>query len=102
MGNDAELTVTPGPRYKVVNFLKDSRLGGLDWTYLGDTMTGHKRIQKLGDLLVDIINKNITGDFIETGVWRGGSSVFARAVLSAMGETNRISYVCDSFAGLPP
>ncbi|KAL3770007.1 hypothetical protein ACHAWO_013383 [Cyclotella atomus] len=32
----------------------------------------------------------------------GGSSIFARAVLAAIGETNRLSFVCDSFAGLPP
>jgi hypothetical protein len=38
----------------------------------------------------------------ETGVWRGGSSIFARAVLSAYGQTDRVSYVCDSFSGLPP
>ena len=37
------------------------------------------------------------------GVWRGGASVFARAVMSAYGETDkRVSYVCDSFQGLPP
>jgi len=100
--DDAELSVIPGPRYKVTNFSKEKRAGGKDWVYLGDTMTGWLRIQKLGDLLIDVINNNITGDFIETGVWRGGSSIFARAVLSAMGETDRISYVCDSFSGLPP
>jgi hypothetical protein len=36
-------------------------------------------------------------------VWRGGSSVFARAVLTVLGEADkRVSYVCDSFSGLPP
>ena len=40
--------------------------------------------------------------YTETGVWRGGSSIFARAVLAAFGETKRLSFVCDSFAGLPP
>lgn len=35
-------------------------------------------------------------------MWRGGSSIVARAVLAAYGATDRISYVCDSFAGLPP
>eukprot|EP00804_Cyclotella_cryptica_P026712 CCRYP_007948-RA/>CCRYP_007948-RA protein AED:0.18 eAED:0.09 QI:0/0/0.25/1/1/1/4/165/291 len=54
---------------------------GADWTYLGDTMTG----------------------IVQTGVWRGGSSIFARAVITAHGEAqSRTSYVCDSFAGLPP
>eukprot|EP00970_Alexandrium_tamarense_P015438 scaffold5170_cov200-Alexandrium_tamarense.AAC.12 len=36
-------------------------------------------------------------------VWRGGSSVFVRAVLTVLGEADkRVSYVCDSFSGLPP
>ena len=43
-----------------------------------------------------------TNNSAETGVWRGGSSIVARAVLAAYGATDRISYVCDSFAGLPP
>ncbi len=42
------------------------------------------------------------GDLIETGVWRGGASIFMRAVLRAHGVTDRAVYVADSFEGLPP
>ena len=84
-------------------YRKGNREQGKDWTYLGDTMTGTKRLNNVRDLLIDVIGNNIEGDYIETGVWRGGSSVFARAVISMLGEEGeRISYVCDSFAGLPP
>lgn len=79
-----------------------ARKAGHDWTYLGDTMTGFKRLDNVRDLLTDVVQNNIEGDYIETGVWRGGSSIFARAVLYVNGQPNRISYVCDSFHGLPP
>ncbi len=80
----------------------DLRKGGLDWTYLGDTMTGSLRLNSLKKLLHDIIQNEISGDFIETGVWRGGMSIFARGILQANNQTYRKSFVCDSFQGLPP
>ena len=38
----------------------------------------------------------------ECGVWRGGASIFAKAVLAAHGEAGRGVHLVDSFAGLPP
>ena len=103
--NDAELTVHPtgGNKKMPANELEiEKRRGGEDWTFMGATMTGWKRIDNIRILLQDVIKNNIKGDYIETGVWRGGASVFARAVIAAYGEAeNRVSYVCDSFAGLP-
>jgi hypothetical protein len=98
----AELSASPDIVVKIHNFDPKKREGGKDWTYLGDTMTGHKRIKNVLDLLTAVLDKGIPGDYIETGVWRGGSSVYAKAVLVANGDTQRRSYVCDSFAGLPP
>jgi len=104
--NNAELSVVPrmGPSVRQANkFNAENRKGGKDWTYMGATMTGWKRLDNVHNLLQDVIENNIEGDYIETGVWRGGSSVFARAVITAYGEAEtRVSYVCDSFAGLPP
>ncbi len=78
------------------------RGSGLDWTYLGDTMTGVARLNSLKLLLEDVFLHGIPGDYMETGVWRGGSSIFARAVMRSYHEGHRMSYVCDSFQGLPP
>jgi len=83
-------------------FEAEKRQWGEDWTYLGLTMTGCDRVQNVQDLISDIIKKNVSGGYMETGVWRGGSSIFARAVMRAYGEGNRKLFVCDSFAGLPP
>jgi hypothetical protein len=104
--NDAELSVPPGIGKSVIGASKFNalqRIGGEDWTFMGATMTGWKRLDNVRMCLQDVIQNKIEGDYIETGVWRGGSSVFARAVISVFGEAeNRVSYVCDSFAGLPP
>ena len=42
------------------------------------------------------------GDLIETGVWRGGTTIFMRALLKAHWITNRCVWAADSFEGLPP
>jgi len=99
----AEYSIEPsfGPPTKVA-LNEDRRRGGLDWAYLGDTMTGSLRIKSVRGLLQDVFSKNISGHFIETGVWRGGMSIFARGVIRAMNQTHRKSFVCDSFRGLPP
>jgi len=34
-------------------------------------------------------------------VWRGGASIFARAIVQSYEQRHRVSYICDSFAGLP-
>jgi O-methyltransferase len=43
---------------------------------------------------------NVPGDLVETGVWRGGGTIFMRAALAAHGIYNRTVWVVDSFAGL--
>jgi hypothetical protein len=100
---------------KVVTFLERRRLRimrtfefdavkraeGRDWPPLADTMIGLKRLDNLQFCTESIIKNNIPGDLIETGVWRGGGSIFMRAVLKAYGITDRTIWVADSFEGLP-
>jgi hypothetical protein len=38
---------------------------------------------------------------IETGVWRGGATIFMRAMLKTYGVADRTVWVADSFEGLP-
>ena len=101
----AEKSVRPALGVKqnsVTGFDYSLRQGGQDWTYLGYTMTGFTRLNKLRELWVDVFEKKIPGDFIETGVWRGGSSIYAKGIIDAYGQSHRQVYVCDSFQGLPP
>ena len=84
-----------------IPFNQTARELGEDWPILAHSMAGNKRLLNIQQLAEDVINKNVPGDFIETGVWRGGSCIFMTAVLRAYGITDRNVYVCDSFQGLP-
>jgi hypothetical protein len=59
------------------------------------------RLDNLRGCIEDVIRHNIPGDLIETGVWRGGATIFMRAVLRAHDVTDRTVWVADSFEGLP-
>ncbi len=74
---------------------------GRDWPSVAHTMVGLKRLQNVQFCAEEIIKNNIPGDFIETGVWRGGSTIFMNAILKAYNITDRVVWVADSFQGLP-
>jgi hypothetical protein len=59
------------------------------------------RFDNLQACIVDVLMRGVPGDLIETGVWRGGATIFMRAVLKAYGVTDRTVWVADSFEGLP-
>jgi hypothetical protein len=65
------------------------------------TMLPIARMDNLRACIEDILNGGIPGDLIETGVWRGGATIFMCAVLRAHGVTDRNVWVADSFEGLP-
>lgn len=44
------------------------------------------RLKNVELLLKSVIDEQIQGDYVETGVWRGGSSAFARGVIRSNGE----------------
>jgi O-methyltransferase len=77
------------------------RQEGLDWPVEAETMIGLKRLNNLEACIIDVIRRGIPGDLIETGVWRGGASIFMRAVLKAYGDQERLVWLADSFQGLP-
>ena len=82
-------------------FDQAARTDGKDWPTEADTMIGLKRLENLQYCVTEVIRKNVPGDLIETGVWRGGASIFMRAVLKAYGDQTRLVWVADSFEGLP-
>jgi hypothetical protein len=59
------------------------------------------RLDNLQECIIDTIERGVPGDLIETGVWRGGATIFMRGVLKAYGVTDRRVWVADSFEGLP-
>jgi len=85
-------------------FDESKRATGQDWPtpLLAHTMVGLQRLDNLQMCIESVIADKIPGDFIETGVWKGGSTIFMRGILKAYGITNRRIWVADSFEGLPP
>jgi O-methyltransferase len=53
-----------------------ARTEGRDWPANAHTMVGLKRLGNLQSCIEDIIENDVPGDQIETGVWRGGATIF--------------------------
>lgn len=83
-------------------FDRKSREIGMDWPSRAHSMIGRKRMLHLQRAAEFVIANRIPGDFIETGVWRGGACILMRAVLKAHAVTDRRVWAADSFQGLPP
>lgn len=90
-------SITAGDQQPYDPALRDE---GRDWPQFAHTMIGRKRLDHLHECLDIIRNETIPGDVIETGVWRGGASIFMRGYMKAYDQT-RIVWAADSFSGLP-
>lgn len=77
------------------------RRDGKIWPGYAHTMIGLRRLDNLQECVETVLKDGVEGDLIETGVWRGGSCIFMKAILAAYGDDRRKVYVADSFEGLP-
>jgi O-methyltransferase len=94
----------PGRDVRLVErgtFDKALREEGRDWPADAETMIGMKRMANVRACVEQVIKDEVPGDLIETGAWRGGATIFMRAILKAYGVTDRTVWVADSFEGLP-
>lgn len=104
---EAELTGTLHQDVSAAPWAKDKfdsgrREIGRDWPKTALTMIGSARMRNLRHLCEQALSQNVAGDFIETGVWRGGACIYMKGILKAWGDTERRVLVADSFRGLPP
>ena len=90
------------PASKVEGYKDDHREFGWDWPSRAPSMIGARRMNNVRSECERVIEAGVPGDFMETGVWRGGACIMMRAVLRAYGVTNRRVIAADSFAGFPP
>ncbi|CAH1777233.1 unnamed protein product [Owenia fusiformis] len=66
------------------------------------SLIGISGLRNIQELLENVISNDIPGDFLEAGVWRGGGSIFAKAVINSYNQSHdRKVWLCDSFQGLP-
>jgi O-methyltransferase len=87
---------------KVRPFDALARERGFDWPLFGFSMAGTLRLENIRQCVKDVLDHDVPGDFIETGAWRGGATIFMRALLKVYGVSDRKVWVADSFEGLPP
>lgn len=64
------------------------------------TMTSIERQVSMIRAVHYIIENGIVGDFVECGVWKGGSSMLAALILLAKKESHRNIWLYDTFSGM--
>ena len=89
------LPVTPSDQER------DRRRRGKDHPALGFTMVGRLRLDNVEECIRRAVADGIEGSVVECGVWRGGASILAKAVLEEL-KSDKELWLCDSFEGLPP
>ena len=87
--------------FKLIHVEAEKRLNGYDWPARAKTMVGLHRLNHVESCIYDIIKENVEGDFVETGIWRGGVIMLMKAILEEFQITNRKIWAFDSFEGLP-
>ncbi len=111
---DVDLTDWPGDRRELLDVLRPrgwrlveqtadarTRAVGHDWPPTAETMVGGARLANVTACARRVLDDGVPGDFVETGVWRGGVCILLRAVLAAYGDLDRTVWVADSFQGIP-
>ncbi len=87
--------------YRTELYVAKFRETGRDVPSQAHSMIGLRRMNNLQACIEQVLADDVPGDLIETGVWRGGATIFMRGVLKVYGVTDRTVWVADSFEGLP-
>jgi hypothetical protein len=64
------------------------------------TMTSVERMYALWSAARYVAARGVPGDYVECGVWRGGSSMLAALTFEAQGDRERRFHLYDTFAGM--
>lgn len=89
-----------GPEHKFRlcdGFELENRVVGEDMPGNAMTMVGWKRLSNVQQCVESVLDGGVRGDLVETGACKGGTCIFMRGVLKALGSTDRKVYVCDTF-----
>jgi O-methyltransferase len=91
----------PLPASNVEGYKPEYREQGWDWPSKAPSMIGTLRMENVRSECERAIVENVPGDFVETGVWRGGAAIMMRAVLAAHNIRDRRVFAADTFEGFP-
>lgn len=86
-------------KFMTIQEIKD-RILSLDNTNVRLTMVPPKVLDNVENAILDCVENNVDGDFVETGVWKGGCSILAYNMYKQL-NLNKKVYLYDSFEGLP-
>jgi O-methyltransferase len=64
------------------------------------TMTSVERMYALWQAVRHVDRSGVAGDFVECGVWRGGSSLLAADTLAQLDDESRTMWLYDTFEGM--
>jgi hypothetical protein len=64
------------------------------------TMTSPERMYALWSAVRYVSRARVAGDWVECGVWKGGSSMLAALALQAAGDVSRTLWLYDTFTGM--
>jgi hypothetical protein len=64
------------------------------------TMTSKERIYALRKAVEYVVDLGLAGDFVECGVWKGGSAMVMAYTLLELGDTSRKIYLYDTYEGM--
>ncbi|OEK08837.1 macrocin O-methyltransferase [Flavivirga aquatica] len=64
------------------------------------TMTSPERIKALLDAVRYVANNNIEGDYVECGVWKGGSTLAVAKMFSKLNKKEKTLWLYDTFEGM--
>lgn len=64
------------------------------------TMTSQESMYALYKAITYLVDNQIPGDFVECGVWKGGSMMLVANVLLELNATDRKLYLYDTYEGL--
>ncbi len=104
ISEDEPTVVFPIPGYidkQPQGFNRKWREWGRDCPSRAHSMIGKRRMDNIQFCVEQALAANVPGDLIETGVWKGGATIFMRAILKAHQVRDRYVWVADSFEGLP-
>lgn len=65
------------------------------------TMTSIEALFALYTSVNYVLDREIPGDILECGVWRGGSALLAALIMKARNVSDRKLYLYDTFQGMP-
>ena len=64
------------------------------------TMTSKERMYSLYKAIIYLEDNKIDGDFVECGVWKGGSAMVMALTLKNLGNQDRKIYLYDTYEGM--